>query len=252
MCVMGSPSRWRALSAEVRSNLLAAWMVAGAQNPVASRRLRRLRHSAILRSSGCPPAASHRSRSKRRAGHRHCSCRIPGKFRRVLNYAMLRETRMRQSLSALESMNFDVAVIGAGVNGASAAQHLAAAGYRVLLVDKSDFASGSSGRSSRLLHCGLRYLAPGDSMLDFVFHPNRLAVALRMAKQAMDCRAQIVRTAGERTHAMNFCFPIYRNGPRTVASGHRLPHLDRAGSQGRTAGLSAPGARRSQGDAADP
>jgi glycerol-3-phosphate dehydrogenase len=110
-------------------------------------------------------------------------------------------------------MNFDVAVIGAGVNGASAAQHLAAAGYSVLLVDKSDFASGSSSRSSRLLHCGLRYLAPGDSMLDFVLHPNRLAVAFRMAKQAMDCRAQIVRTAGERTDAMNFCFPIYRNGP---------------------------------------
>src|SRR5215468_4357177 len=120
---------------------------------------------------------------------------------------------MSPALRVIDGCRFDVAVIGAGVNGASAAQHLAAAGYPVLLVDKSDFASGSSSRSSRLLHCGLRYLAPGDSMLDFVFHPNRLAVAFRMAKQAMDCRAQIVRTARERTHAMNFCLPIYRNGP---------------------------------------
>ena len=69
---------------------------------------------------------------------------------------------MRTPLAELDGRAFDVAVIGAGVNGASAAQHLAAAGYAVLLIDQGDFASGSSSRSSRLLHCGLRYLAPGS------------------------------------------------------------------------------------------
>jgi glycerol-3-phosphate dehydrogenase len=107
----------------------------------------------------------------------------------------------------------DVAIIGGGINGASAAQHLAAAGYDVLLVEKDDFGSGSTGRSSRLLHCGLRYLAPGKSILDFVLHPTRLVTALRMAKQGMEARSEFVRTAAERTRAMRFCFPIYRNGP---------------------------------------
>ena len=55
----------------------------------------------------------------------------------------------------------DVAIIGAGINGASAAQHLSAAGYSVLVVDQGDFADGATSRSSRLLHCGLRRLADG-------------------------------------------------------------------------------------------
>ena len=66
---------------------------------------------------------------------------------------------MRRSLSSLDGSEFDVIVIGAGVNGSSAAQHLTADGYRVILVDKGDFGSGSSSRSTRMLHCGLRYLA---------------------------------------------------------------------------------------------
>ncbi|MFI4987459.1 MAG: FAD-dependent oxidoreductase [Alphaproteobacteria bacterium] len=119
---------------------------------------------------------------------------------------------MRPPLSELEGRTFDVAIIGAGVNGASAAQHLRAAGYRVLLVDKGDFASGTSSRSSRLLHCGLRYLAPGASMWEFLRHPSRLATALRMARQAMASRCQFVAATPERARAMTFAFPIYRGG----------------------------------------
>ena len=102
---------------------------------------------------------------------------------------------MRQPLSSLNGKSFAVAVIGAGVNGASAAQHIAAAGHDVLLVDKGDFGAGSSSRSSRLLHCGLRYLAPGDSIWDFFRRPRTLGIALRMARQAMESRAQMVETA---------------------------------------------------------
>lgn len=120
---------------------------------------------------------------------------------------------MRTALTGLDGKEFDVAIIGAGVNGASAAQNLAAAGYNVLLVDKGDFASGSSGRSSRLLHCGLRYLAPGSSIWEFVRHPSWLAVALRMAHQAMQSRSQFVIATPERARALNFCFPIYQDGP---------------------------------------
>jgi glycerol-3-phosphate dehydrogenase len=119
---------------------------------------------------------------------------------------------MRPSLTQLDGSSFDVVVIGAGVNGASAAQHLAAAGYATLLVDKGDYASGSSSRSTRLLHCGLRYLAPGKSLLEFVRHPSRAAVALRMARLAMEARRQFVQTAPERTRELQFHFPIWRGG----------------------------------------
>lgn len=120
---------------------------------------------------------------------------------------------MRPPLRTLAGRRFDVAVIGAGVNGASAAQHLAASGYEVLLVDKADFASGSSGRSSRLLHCGLRYLAPGRSLLEFVARPGRFVTACRMARAAMQCRAQLVQETPERVRAMTFCFPFYDDSP---------------------------------------
>lgn len=119
---------------------------------------------------------------------------------------------MRPAIDVLDGAEFDVVVVGAGVNGASTAEQLAAAGYRVLVVDKSDFATGASSRSSRLLHCGLRYLAPGRSVFDFVRHPSRLQVALRMARQAMQARSEFVKTFPERMAPMRLHFPIYRDG----------------------------------------
>ena len=120
---------------------------------------------------------------------------------------------MRPDIAEMDGKQFDVIVVGGGINGASTAQHLAAAGYRTLIVDKGDFGSGASSRSSRLLHCGLRYLAPGRSILDFVRHPSRFAVALRMARLAMQARSEFVRTSESRTTAMALHFPIYRGGP---------------------------------------
>jgi glycerol-3-phosphate dehydrogenase len=120
---------------------------------------------------------------------------------------------MRTPLADLDGARYDVAVIGAGVNGASAAQHLAAAGFTTLLVEQNDFASGSSSRSSRLLHCGLRYLAPGASMWEFALHPGRLRTALSMARQAMESRSQMVRETPERVRPMTFSYPIYKETP---------------------------------------
>lgn len=119
---------------------------------------------------------------------------------------------MREALAGLDGARFDVVVIGAGVNGASAAERLAADGYRVLVVDKGDFASGASSRSSRLLHCGLRYLAPGRSILDFVRHPARLKTALRMARLAMQSRSEFVKSFPGRVGQMRLHFPIYAGG----------------------------------------
>jgi glycerol-3-phosphate dehydrogenase len=130
----------------------------------------------------------------------------------IIEYPMCNEVGMRRSLQDLNGRRFDITVIGAGVNGASAAQHLAAAGYDVLLVDKGDYGSGSSSRSSRLLHCGLRYFAPGATIWEFARHPSRLKTAVRMAHLAMQARRQLVMTAPERTRPLHFHFPIWTTG----------------------------------------
>jgi glycerol-3-phosphate dehydrogenase len=108
---------------------------------------------------------------------------------------------------------YDVVVIGLGINGAAALRELALAGYSVLGVDMQDFGAGSSARSSRLLHCGLRYLAPGRSAWEFVRHPKRFATALKMASQAVEARNEFVRTEPHRVDAARLHFPIYQDGP---------------------------------------
>ena len=60
---------------------------------------------------------------------------------------------------------FDVAVVGGGITGAGIARHAAACGLATLLLEADDFAAGTSSRSTKLIHGGLRYLAMGDIRL---------------------------------------------------------------------------------------
>ena len=62
----------------------------------------------------------------------------------------------------LENAQFDVLVIGGGINGVAIARECARAGRRVLLVEQHDFAAGTTSRSTRIIHGGLRYLEHGD------------------------------------------------------------------------------------------
>jgi glycerol-3-phosphate dehydrogenase len=66
------------------------------------------------------------------------------------------------SLGRMAEDTFDVLVIGGGITGAGIALDAASRGLSVALVEKDDFAAGTSGRSSRLVHGGLRYLEHGD------------------------------------------------------------------------------------------
>src|SRR3981081_2029352 len=70
-------------------------------------------------------------------------------------------TRM-QNLSLLDKEAFDVLVIGGGVTGAGVALDAIARGYKVALVEKTDFASGTSSKSTKLVHGGIRYLPNFD------------------------------------------------------------------------------------------
>lgn len=65
----------------------------------------------------------------------------------------------------LEGQVFDVLIIGAGITGAGVARDAAMRGLSVVLVEAEDFASGTSSRSSKMIHGGLRYLAMGDLAL---------------------------------------------------------------------------------------
>jgi glycerol-3-phosphate dehydrogenase len=68
----------------------------------------------------------------------------------------------RQAIAALAADEFDVVVVGGGITGAGVALDAATRGYAVALVEKADFASGTSSRSSKLVHGGLRYLQNFD------------------------------------------------------------------------------------------
>lgn len=67
----------------------------------------------------------------------------------------------QQELESLNGKEYDVLVVGGGIIGAGVANELAQKKLNVLLVDRSDFASGTSSGSSKLIHGGLRYLAQG-------------------------------------------------------------------------------------------
>src|SRR3981081_2285841 len=67
-----------------------------------------------------------------------------------------------RALETLAAERFDVVVIGGGITGAGVALDAATRGYSVALVERADYASGTSSRSSKLVHRGLRYLQNFD------------------------------------------------------------------------------------------
>ena len=90
---------------------------------------------------------------------------------------------------------FDVAVIGGGITGAGIARDAALRGLRVALLEARDFASGTSSRSSRLVHGGVRYLEHGH--LHLVFESSRE-------------RRTLLRIAPHLVRPLPFTWPVYR------------------------------------------
>jgi len=104
-----------------------------------------------------------------------------------------------QTLRALQGAPFDLLVIGGGINGAAIARDAALRGVRVALVEKGDFASGTSSKSSKLIHGGVRYLQQGDLRLVWVACRERDLLRRRLAPH-------LVRP-------LPFVFPVYRGDP---------------------------------------
>ena len=67
-----------------------------------------------------------------------------------------------RDLNHLTHSSWDAVVIGGGIVGAGVLLDLTTRGFKVLLIEKNDFASGTSSRSTKLIHGGLRYLKQAD------------------------------------------------------------------------------------------
>ncbi|MEM9741970.1 MAG: glycerol-3-phosphate dehydrogenase/oxidase [Pseudomonadota bacterium] len=72
---------------------------------------------------------------------------------------------LERDLAAVQGSSVDLVVVGGGITGAGVARHAALSGLSVLLLEAADFGSGTSSRSTKLIHGGLRYLAMGDFAL---------------------------------------------------------------------------------------
>ena len=90
----------------------------------------------------------------------------------------LNPDQRQSAITALGSESFDVLVIGGGVNGVGAALDAASRGLKVALIESQDIAAGTSSRSSKLIHGGLRYLEQYDfKLVREALHERELLVS---------------------------------------------------------------------------
>jgi len=107
--------------------------------------------------------------------------------------------RRAADLARLADERWDLLIVGGGIVGAGALLDAASRGMRVALVEQDDIAAGTSSRSSRLVHGGLRYLQQGE---------------VGLVREALAERARLLRLAPHLVRLEAFLFPLY--GPRGV------------------------------------
>jgi len=101
--------------------------------------------------------------------------------------------RREEQLARL-NRTFDVLVIGGGATGLGVALDSASRGYSTLLVEARDFAQGTSSRSTKLVHGGVRYLERGD---------------IKLVYEALHERGRLIRNAPHLVHELRFLVPTY-------------------------------------------
>jgi glycerol-3-phosphate dehydrogenase len=97
--------------------------------------------------------------------------------------------------TSLEGTRFDVLVIGGGITGAGVARDAALRGLTVAVVEKDDFGSGTSSRSSRLVHGGIRYLEYAQ---------------IGLVRESVREREVLLKIAPHLVHPLDFTWPVYR------------------------------------------
>src|SRR3954454_11288812 len=97
-------------------------------------------------------------------------------------------------IAQLREREFDVLVVGGGITGCGIALDAATRGLCTALVERDDFASGTSSKSSKLIHGGLRYLQQGD---------------VRLVYQALHERQRLLRNAPHLVRVLPFLVPVF-------------------------------------------
>ncbi len=92
--------------------------------------------------------------------------------------------------------DWDVIVIGGGITGAGVLRESVRRGYKSLLIEQQDFAWGSSSRSSKMVHGGLRYLAAGN---------------ISLTRHALQEREGLIREAPLLVKRLGYYYPLYKN-----------------------------------------
>jgi len=115
---------------------------------------------------------------------------------RLATRAQLVQMSRQEAVRALSHDRFDLLVIGGGVTGTGVAREAALRGLRVALLERDDFAAGTSSRSSRLIHGGVRYLEHGH--LGLVFEASRE-------------RRLLLQLAPHLVRPLAFTWPVYRD-----------------------------------------
>ncbi len=101
----------------------------------------------------------------------------------------------------LDGQHFHVAIIGGGINGVAVARECARAGKRTLLVEQNDFASGTTSRSTRIIHGGLRYLEHGE---------------LGLVRESLRERERLLRERAHLVNPLHFLLLINDQGQRSA------------------------------------
>src|SRR3990170_6857694 len=130
-------------------------------------------------------------------------------------------------MKSLSGEIFDLLVIGGGITGCGVARDAAMRGLRVALIERDDFASGTSGRSSRLVHGGIRYLENAQ------FH---------LVHESIRERQTLLRIAPHLVKPLAFIWPVYRGarvGKLKLSAGLFLYDLMATGRSRRHSGLDA-------------
>ena len=99
---------------------------------------------------------------------------------------------MLQKLNETET--WDIVIIGGGATGLGSAVDAASRGYKTLLVEQHDFAKGTSSRSTKLVHGGVRYLAQGN---------------IKLVREALRERGFLLKNAPQVTSVQPFIVPVY-------------------------------------------
>lgn len=106
-------------------------------------------------------------------------------------------TTRAENLKKFREQEFDLVIIGGGITGAGAARDAASRGMSVALVEMQDFAQGTSSRSSKLIHGGIRYLE------NLEFH---------LVFEALSERRLLFEIAPHLVHPLRFVLPLYKGG----------------------------------------